>query len=270
MNKSIILTALVFLLSSCVSLPHEIKHTDCSRINDELDLRYYLFDKLSDDEIKRRSKIDVPSHSDLNHLSVFSKIVESVKNASIGSRVIAVDLRNYKDVHLGNIIITNYKNDKRLNLALLTTKYGQGYFVLINFGKDAITIVPNPHDQLIERQKIERSDLKNPEIVINVSDSRWIIGNMKFTPNSRFSLIADRIKKPYSLDLRENSNIQFHLDEKWIMPVYSIEGSDLHGGKDTSGFFQFVNNKRTKRITLTKFYKSQVACYKDENGLKFK
>lgn len=269
MKNKIVFSLLILFITSCQTIPSSIKNTDCSRIDDELNLRYYLFDKLSKKEIKAREKLDAPTYSSLDKLSVFSKIVEGVRNASPDSRIIPVDLRYYRTVALGNIIITNYQSDARLDLALKTTKYSQGFFVLINFGKDDITIVPVPSDNVWERQKIARNDLKDIEILFNVSDAGWIIGNMKFTPNKKISILADRVKQPFSLDLRENSNLQFHFGEKWFMPVYSIAGSDIVGGKDTSGFIWFVNNENTKRINITKFYKSEVACYKDENGPKF-
>ena len=117
--------------------------------------------------------------------------------------------------------------------------------------------------------KIDRGDLNGVELVINVSDAGDVFGNMKFSGDQKVSIIADRVKKPYRMDLREASNMQFNLNQQWIMPVYSIEESALVGGKDTTGLFKFVNNKNTREIKLDKFYKSSVECYSDVGGKKF-
>ncbi len=268
MKRKIIVITAILLLQSCATIPQHLRNPVCSRIDDELNLRYYLFDKLDDKEISRRQKINVPTYVS-DDISVTGELIKSIYKASRGAKIIPVDLRYYRDVGLGNLIITNYPTDQRLNLALKTTKYSQGFFVLVNFGLDGITLVTFPDDKSLKRKKIYRSDLQDVEVLMNVSDSRWIIGNMKFTPNQKFSLLADRVAMPYSLDLRENSNVQFHLGEKWIMPVYSIEENEIMGGKDTAGFFQFVNNYKTKRINITKFNDSQVMCYKDDKGPKF-
>ncbi|MCE3255381.1 MAG: hypothetical protein K0R25_875 [Rickettsiaceae bacterium] len=267
-NKIVIIT--IFFLTSCITIPHQVKNAQCSVINQELALRYSIFEKLDDEEIARRQTISVHTYSILDDFSVFSKIVESVKNAPMNAKMIPVDLRNYLDVGLGNIIITNYASDTALNIFLHNSKYSQGFFALINFGRSTITLIPPPSSEVPTREKIYRTDLNDSEIVINVSDAKNIAGNMKFSPNQKTSIIADRIKQPYRLDLRENSNTQFHLGNQWIMPVYSVENSDLNGGKVTAGFFQFINNSNSKGIVMDKFDKSEVLCYSDEKGPKFR
>ncbi|MFT6077850.1 MAG: hypothetical protein ACJA02_000389 [Myxococcota bacterium] len=269
MKKKLILFSLVIFLQSCVFIPKEHQRPDCSKIDQELDLRYSLFSKLSKKEISKRQKINVPTYSALNDLSVFSKIIEAVLDSPNNARMIPIDLRHYRNVELGNIIFSNKKN-RWLNTSLNTSKYSQGFFVLINFSDDSITIASPPDSPFWNNQKIATKNLQNTEIILNVSDSKSIISNMKFAPNMKVSIIADRISDPYRLDFREMSNMQFNLKNRWIMPLYSIEDSSVVGGKNTAGFFKFVNNRNTKQMDLHKFYKSEVGCYRDSGGKKFR
>ena len=110
---------------------------DCDEIFNELNHRYSLFAELSKNEIKNRQNIEVDTVSSLDKLSVFSKIIEAIKNAPINAKFIAVDLRNYKKVNLGNIIIANI-NPKLIATYLKTSKYSQGYFALVNLNKKSI------------------------------------------------------------------------------------------------------------------------------------
>ena len=119
---------------------------------------------------------------------------------------------------------------------------------MINFGKDGVTIMAPPSQNQFKRKKIARKDLFGAELVINVSNSNSVHGNMKFSKNQKVSIIADNVKNPYRLDVREASNMQHNFNDKWIMSLYGIEGSNLDGGKDTTGLFKFVNNKNTTKI----------------------
>ena len=267
--KNLLTVIIILFLQSCASFYAPKKEIDCSLIDQEINMRQLLFKKLDKQEILRRSKIDVPSSSALNELSVFSEIVNSVKKAPENAKIISVDLRHYRSAALGNIIISNISGSAGLKTAIHSSKYSQGFFPMINFGDDFISIFPATTNKLFKNQRILRGDLKDVEIVINISGSGSTMGNMKFTKGQKFSLIADNIKEPYSLDLRENSNLQFHLGKKWIMPVYSIKNSKIKSGKDTAGIYWFVDNTKTKGIDITKFNKSEVRCYKDENGAKF-
>ena len=265
---------ILFILQSCISVYRIDEPVDCSNSDQELISRYSLFKDLSSEEINRRKFVDLSFVSPLDKPSVFSKIIDSMNSTAPNSPLIAVDLRYYNDVSLGNIIISNISNDKLLNIYFKTSKFSQGTFALINFGKENITLVPplilpSSVNKSFSRVKIDRKDLRNAELVINVSNSNYISGNMKFAKDQKISLIADNISKPYGLDLREASNLQYHFNKKWIMPLYSISGSSLTGGKKTNGFFRLVNNKDVKNITLHKFNRSLVACYTDPLGLKF-
>jgi hypothetical protein len=244
--------------------------TNCSTIDKQIADRYLLFKDLQDSQIAKRSTIEVPAYSKLDDLSVFSQIIKSVKAANKNSKFIPVDLRNYGSVNLGNIIISNIKNDFSLNLFLKTSKYSQGFFALINFGKDKITIFSPTHGtQFFKKQTINRSDLQDIELVLNLKDSKKIFANMKFNENQKVSLLARNIKEPFRLDLREASNGQLNLGQKWIMSVYDISRSEIKGGKKTSGYYLYVNNKDVKNIKIHKFYKSKVACYSNPAGFRF-
>lgn len=256
-------------LQSCSFLNLGIKEPgNCSDTKNELHQRYHLFKNLSAEEIKKRKNTKIPTVSALNELSVFSKMVSAVKKAKPNAKFIPVDLRYYKDVSLGEIMLSN-SSQFFLKTFLKTSKYSQGYFAVMNFNHDKITIIPPEVKKVFETTEINRPDLAEAEIVINVSDAKHIGGNMKFSPEQHISIIADRISDPYRLDLRESSNLQTYLDQKWIMSVYSIENSTLDGGKKTTGFFRFVNNKNAK-IYLDKFDNSDTQCYSDEYGTRLK
>lgn len=259
----------LIILQSCNSFP--AFDVDCNNIDRELAKRYSLFKNLSQNELNKRSKIDVGTYSKLDELSVFSKLVAAVNNSPKNAKLIPVDLRGYKSAHLGNIIISNIKSEVAFQLFLKTSKYSQGFFAIINFGKDKISILSPTHGQkFFERQHIYRSDLQDVEVVFNVKDSHDIFANMKFNEEQKVSLLARSIKNPFRVDLREASNGQFNLGQKWIMSVYDVSKSEIFGGKKTSGYYLYVNNRGTKDIKLAKFRKSKVACYADPLGPKLK
>ena len=258
------------LIQSCSfnNLGDRFKTTDCNSSKQEIDSRLKLFKELSKKELKIRHNIKLPSVSSLEDESVFSKIINAIKNTPKDSKYIVVDLRGYKDVDLTNIMISN-ESDFTLTPYLYSSKYSQGFFSLININDSSITIAPPEVFKIFKPQKIYRPDLIQSEIVLNVSNSETIFGNMKFSKDIKFSLIADNIKKTFRLDLREASNMQFNLNRKWIMPVYSLENSSIEHSKITTAFVQFVNNKNSK-ISLKKFYKSLDKCYLEDSANKFR
>lgn len=264
----ILLLLFPLILQSCNSVP-KVPY-DCGKIHEEIQTRYDLFPKLTEEEIKTRSQISVQTYSELHNLSVFSKIVKAIKEAPENTKLIPIDLRNYDTVNLGNIVVSNIKSDVSLNLFLNTSKYSQGFFALVNFGKNKITIFNQPYgEQLFDKEFIKRSDLQDVELVFNLQDSKKLIANMKFTKDQKISILAKNIQKPFRLDLREASNNQFSLGKKWIMSVYDVSNSDVLGGKKTGGYYLYVNNDEVKNMKLNKFNKSKVACYSNANGPKF-
>ncbi len=267
----LLLVSFLFLQSCCLPFFDYYSTNnseDCSQVLDELKQRYNLFKKLTAKEIKNREKIKIKTISKIDDLSVVSEISQALNRSKPNANLIAIDLRYYKKVSLGNIIIANVAQN---NLAsfLKNSKYNQGIFTLINVNSDFITIVPPSNEEDFKNLKIRRGDLADAEIVINVSDAKHIDGNMKFSENQKISIIADRVLEPYRLDLRESSNVQSLLNRKWIMSVYSIEGSKLKGGKKTTGFFRFINNYNTE-IAIDKFKDSTSGCYINQEGQKFK
>jgi len=244
-----------------------LNKTDCNNTKQEIQTRLNLFKPLSPKELKTRHNIKLHSISRLEDESVFSKIINAIKNSPKNSPYIVVDLRGYKDVDLTNIMISN-ESDFTLTPYLYSSKYSQGFFSLININESSITIAPPEVFKTFKPQKIYRPDLVESEIIINVSNSESLFGNMKFSKDIKFSLIANNVKKPYRLDLREASNMQFNLNRKWIMPVYSLENSSIDNSKITTAFIQFINNKNSQ-ISLKKFYKSVGKCYVDKDKNKF-
>ena len=268
-KKLLSILCINFAIQSCSfnHLNDPLKNTDCKNTKQEIETRLKLFKKLSNQELKNRRNIRLASVSSLEDESVYSKINNAIRNSPQRSPYIAVDLRGYKDVDLTNIMISN-ESDFTLTPYLYSSKYSQGFFSLININESSITMAPPEVFKVFKPQKIYRPDLAESEIVLNVSDSESVFGNMKFSKDIKFSLIANNIKKPYRLDLREASNMQFNLNRQWIMPVYSLENSIIDNSKITTAFIQFINNKNSQ-ILLKKFYKSTAQCYIDDNKNKF-
>lgn len=265
-KRILFLFAIINLQSCANKVINQNFNYDCINTESEISKRKQLFNPLSANEIKRRQSVDLPSVSKLTDESVVSHIYNSIKKAPKDAEFILVDLRYYKTVDLINIIFSN-ESDFTLTPYLFTSKFSQGFFSMFNFNNSAITILPPQVLKIFKPEKIFRPDLVDKEIIINANNSNSVFGNLKFAANFKFSLLADNIKKPIRLDLREASNMQFNLNRKWIMPVYSLENSSTDRGKVTTAFIKYINNKNSK-IYLQKFYKSQDKCYID-NNIKF-
>lgn len=267
-NKIFIVIASIVLLTSCsinqFKIDNTVAQTNCDNIRQEILTRNILFKKVEQKEIARRKKINLPSISQLDEESSLSKIVQAIKSSPKHAKFILVDLRYYNDVDLTNIVFSN-ESEFTLKPYLFTSKYSQGFFGLINFNEKSISILPPEVKKIFSPQKIYRPDLTNSEIIINASNSKVIFGNLKFANNMKFSLIADNVKEPIKLDLREASNMQFNLNRKWIMPLYSIENSEVENSKITTSYMIYINNKNSK-VSLKKFYKSIDRCYLDINN----
>ena len=100
---------LSILIQSCSfnNLNDSLKKTDCDNSSQEIKTRIKFFPELSNKELKRRRNLRIPSLSLLEDESVFSKIINAIKNSPKNSKYILVDLRGYKDVDLTNIMISN-------------------------------------------------------------------------------------------------------------------------------------------------------------------
>ncbi|MFM7557942.1 MAG: hypothetical protein ACKO46_05205 [Alphaproteobacteria bacterium] len=257
----------IFIILALQSCSYKISNnnfvTDCLNTSTEVSKRHQLFKNLSTKEIQRRKSISLPSVSKLSDESVVSHIFNSIKNTPKDAEYILVDLRYYRAVDLINIVFST-ESDFTLTPYLFTSKYSQGFFSLINFNNSSITFLPPQVLKIFKPEKIFRPDLVGKEIIINASNANSIFGNLKFSPNFQFSILADNVTKPIRLDLREASNMQFNLNRKWIMQVYSLENSNTDLGKVTTGFIKYINNKNSK-LYLQKFYKTQDKCYVDNN-----
>ena len=81
------------LIQSCSfnNLGDRFKATDCNSSKQEIDSRLKLFKELSKKELKIRHNIKLPSVSSLEDESVFSRIVNAIKNTPKDSKYIVVD-----------------------------------------------------------------------------------------------------------------------------------------------------------------------------------
>jgi hypothetical protein len=62
--------------------------------------------------------------------------------------------------------------------------------------------------------------------------------------------------------------MQFNLNDKWIMPVFSLKGTYLKESKISTVQMHYVNNKDSV-INNKKFVKSDVSCYISSGSMKF-
>jgi hypothetical protein len=262
---NIVIISLFF--SSCSSL-HKAKEPKLNCLDDSLlKERANLFLPLSKKEIAIRKKIKLDSLMPLDKPSAVAEIIKAINSAPLNAKFIVVDLRYYKEVDLTNIIFAS-ESDTNLSSYLLTSKYSQGYFTLFNFGPNHISVFPPEIFQAFKTFKINRPDLREAEVVINANNTRNLFGNLKFSYQRKFSLFSDNIFEPVRLDLREASNMQFNLNNKWIMPVYSLQGTHLKESKISTVQMYYVDNKNSV-INNKKFAKSDVSCYLSSNNMKF-
>ncbi len=254
-------------LSSCSSL-HQLKKPQINCLDDALlKERVNLFLPLSKKEIAIRKKIKLDSLMPLDKPSAVAEIIKAINAAPLNAKFIVVDLRYYKEVDLTNIIFAS-ESDNNLSSYLLTSKYSQGYFTLFNFGPNHISVFPPEIFQAFKTFKINRPDLREAEIVINVNNARNLFGNLKFSYQRKFSLFSDNIFEPVRLDLREASNMQFNLNNKWIMPVYSLQGTHIKESKISTVQMYYVDNKDAI-LNNKKFTKSDASCYLSADSMKF-
>ena len=132
-KKLLSILCINFAVQSCSfnHLNDPLKNTDCKNTKQEIQTRLKLFKKLSNQDLKNRRNIKLASVSSLEDESVYSKIINAIKNSPKNSPYIAVDLRGYKDVDLTNIMVSN-ESDFTLTPYLYSSKYSQGFFSLIN------------------------------------------------------------------------------------------------------------------------------------------
>jgi len=261
--KTFVNLAFLFIaisVSACLPDISNLKkdNNDCKYHQSLSRHKLQLFPDLEKTEIERRRKINLDNLGDLEEEAVVPIIIQRVLDNK-SNDFITIDLRYYKSVSLGNVIFSNIKSDFDFKTFLLTSKYSQGFFSIFNFGKNSINILPPTTDRRFADIKIANKYSSDPEIIINVSGSGEIGGNMKFSENQNISIIADNIIEPSRLDLRESSNIQLHLNRKWIMNFYSVQNSKIVGGKVTNGLFRYINNKDSE-IFIDKFTKSIIKC----------
>lgn len=293
MKKSfIILLTSLFFLSSC-AIFQDKKPVNATRYNPEilkiLQKKKSYFPKLSKKEIKRRASIALPTFNgnwqDQKNVAVIVKnaIENSIKSKS---DVIAIDLRYYKEIGLGNIIFSNIA-DKNLEDFKESSKFNQQFFILFNFSEEKISVstgskTPHQFTEFYIKGSIEKK-----EIIFNVSNAKLVKCNNKFTPKSpKISFIADNISKA-RCDIREPANFlqstiyflkTFNSDlfGRWQMNLISINNSNYayDGGspKFTGGVIKNTMNQDVKNLNMAVFkdMNEDGIKYYDNQGKKFK
>ncbi|MGX6959713.1 MAG: hypothetical protein ACIPMY_00275 [Rickettsia endosymbiont of Pentastiridius leporinus] len=202
------------------------------------------------------------------------------------------DLQHYKQVHLGNMIFSNFSSDWGLWMFLILSKFHQERFILFNKNEYGIKIVQGNkiHDldniHTIETEQeygysvynIKIAGLESAEYILNVSNIKSLDydksvavvgGNLKFNNHGvPFSIIAENVEN-IGFDLRASSTFQEICAKmfsyfRFSMKIYDVKNSHIIGGKDTSGNYEYVNNTNTAGH-LDKARDNEVGFYEDPN-----
>ena len=280
-RAAVFIASLLFLLSSCIS-PKQQK-LEIEEIYQE---RIGSFPQLSQKEILRRKNQSLPTFnndwSDQNSVAsiIRSSIIDSI---SRDKKFIEIDLRHYKSAALGNIMFSTIEDDD-LDQFLYFSKFDQQFFILFNFSDDLVTIVNGDETSYDFENVYIAGDVKDKELIFNVSDTEYVQCNIKFTPHKPvFSFIANNIKKA-PCDIREISNsLQNFLYNistfdyvggDWRMKLLSINESrySFDGGapKLTFGSIENVMNRNVKELKMGVFKNMNVMRYYDNDGKKFR
>ncbi|MDA7705085.1 hypothetical protein N8772_01220 [Rickettsiales bacterium] len=285
-NNFIILSLLLFLFSSCVSIKKTGEQSYKKEIKDIYQKRVNLFPKLSQKEIKKRQNKSLPTFDNNWHdknsaaAIIKSSIIDSINN---NKKFIEIDLRYYRSVGLGNIMFSAIA-DEDLSNFLYFSKFDQQFFILFNFSQDRVTIIngqKTPYDFDILYIK---GNIKDKEIIFNVSNSKSVQCNIKFTPQQPiFSFLADNIKTA-PCDIREISNslqnflynitTLDYIGTDWNMKLFSINGSNYaHNGgtpKFTHGLIENVMNDNIVNLDMGSFKYMKIGRYHNNESPKFK
>ncbi|QQV75257.1 hypothetical protein H6P87_00809 [Rickettsia tillamookensis] len=259
----------------------------------ELEKRIVLFPTLSKEEKENRAKIKLMRDADIevDKSSILEAIVKSLQDIKANAPYILLDLQYYKQIHLGNMMFSNFSSDLLLRMFLTLSKFHQGRFILFNKNEHGIKIIQGNkvHDlDNMEGIKIEQEygysvynikvdGLESAEYVLNVSnikalDSNAAVvgGNLKFNNQGvPFSIIAENIEN-IGFDLRAASTFQEIFAKIFSyfcfsMKIYDLKNSHITGGKDTSGHYEYVNNTNTTGH-LDKFQDNEIVFYENPNG----
>lgn len=283
--KNIIIILLLLLFSSCISIKKTGEKLYASKIEDIYNERTNLFPKLSQKEIKNRQNRALPTFdNDWNSKNSVAAIIKSsiIDSINYNKKFIEIDLRYYQLVGLGNIMFSAIK-DKDLNNFLYFSKFDQQFFILFNFSKDQITIVNGQETSYDFDILYIKGNLKDKEIIFNVSNSQSVQCNIKFTPQKPiFSFLADNIKTA-PCDIREISNslqnflynvtALDYISGNWNMKLFSMNGSNYaHNGgtpKFTHGLIENIMNNNVANLNMGSFKYMKIGRYNNK-GLKFR
>ncbi|HJD56000.1 MAG TPA: hypothetical protein LFW21_05135, partial [Rickettsia endosymbiont of Pyrocoelia pectoralis] len=263
--------------------------------SDEIEKMLRLFPELSETEKQNRLDVKLMRDTDIedNKKSILAAIINQLQEIKPNDPYILFDLQNYKQVHLGNMIFSNFSSDWALHMFLILSKFHQERFILFNKNEYGIKIFQGSKiDDLdniknIETEKeygysvynIKVAGLESAEYILNVSNIKSLDfnksvavvgGNLKFNYQGvPFSIIAENVEN-IGFDLRAASTFQEIFAKmfsyfRFSMKIYDVENSHIIGGKDTSGNYEYVNNTNTTGH-LDKFQDNEVGFYKAPNG----
>lgn len=264
-------------------------------LREELEKILQLFPELSENKKRERAQVRLMRDDDIedDKKSILEAIIKSLQDIKPNDSYILLDLQHYKQVHLGNMMFSNFSSDSALWMFLILSKFHQGRFILFNKNEHGIKIIQGNkiHDLdkingiEIEQEygylvyNIKVNGLESAEYVLNVSDIKSLDsdqtaavvgGNLKFnTQRVPFSIIAENVKN-VGFDIRAASTFQEIFAKifsyfRFSIKVYDVKNSHIVGGKDTSGHYEYVNNTNTTGC-LHKFQDNEVTFYENPNG----
>lgn len=258
----------------------------------ELEKRIQLFPKLDEKEIERRSKIILNRDDNIvdNRESILEAMVKILQATEPNASYIKFDFRYYQKAHFSSMIFSNI-SDYWLSYFLNFSKFSQGWFILFNINQSGIKIIQgskvndldNISDITIQKEygystyNLKTLGLKNTEYILNVShiknqdlNEKVVWTNFKFNHQGNpYSIIAENVSG-LNLDLRAASTYQEIMAKisssyLFTISIYSLKDSNLNGGKETSGYYKYVDNRGMTGY-LDKFQDNIVANYSEPNG----
>lgn len=264
-------------------------------LREELEKKIEFFPPVSPEEKERRAEVRLMRDNDIedDKESILEAIVKPLQDIKSNDPYILLDLQHYKQVHLGNMMFSNFSSDLVLWMFLTLSKFHQERFILFNKNEHGIKIIQGNkvHDlDHIEGIKIEQeygysvynikvNGLESAEYVLNVSDIKSLDsdknvaivgGNLKFNNQGvPFSIIAENVEN-VGFDIRAASTFQEIFAKmfsyfRFSIKIYDVKNSHIAGGKDTSGYYEYVNNTNTTGC-LDKFQDNEVVFYETNDN----
>ena len=142
---------------------------------------------------ERRAEARLMRDSDIedDKKSILEAIIKSLQDIKANAPYILLELQHYKQIHLGNMMFSNFSSDVALRMFLILSKFHQEGFILFNKNEHGIKIIQGNEihdlDKIngieIEQEygylvyNIKVDGLESAEYVLNVSNIKSLDSN---------------------------------------------------------------------------------------------